>query len=211
MTAPPPIRPVAPAWRLVATLSGAGMLAGLLLVLVHQATQPAIQAHRAERLRRAIQEVLGGPERYEERFVVNGVLASEPPADAEAETVYLGFDESGEPLGVAVVAAEPGYQDVVRLMFGYDPRRDVLLGMKVLESRETPGLGDKIEKDLTFVAQFAGAQPPLEGVKAGQSGDDPSRIDMITGATISSRAVIRIIDHALERIGPALRGGGSTP
>jgi electron transport complex protein RnfG len=204
VSAPVPVRREMPAWRLIATLSIAGVLAGLLLVFVHQATQPRIEAHKQARLEAAIQEVLGAPDHYETRYVVDGALASEPAADGSAERVYVGYGEDGERLGVAVVAAEPGYQDVIRLMFGYDPVRGVLLGMKVLESKETPGLGDKIEKDAAFVDQFAGARPPLEGVRRGQAGDDPGKIDMITGATISSRAVIRIIGHAIGRLRPAL-------
>jgi electron transport complex protein RnfG len=73
--------------------------------------------------------------------------------------------------------------------------------MKVLESKETPGLGDKIEKDQVFVGQFSGAQPPLVGVKKGKR-SGPREVDMITGATISSKAVIRIINNTLRRLGP---------
>jgi hypothetical protein len=76
--------------------------------------------------------------------------------------------------------------------------------MKVLENKETPGLGDKIVKDSAFVSEFVGAAAPLEGVKAGSGDGDPSEVDMITGATISSRAVIDIINARLELLGPRL-------
>jgi electron transport complex protein RnfG len=75
--------------------------------------------------------------------------------------------------------------------------------MKVLEQKETPGLGDKIEKDTSFVAEFRNAVTPLRGVKNGE-GDDSTEIDMITGVTISSRTVIKVINQTLERVGPAL-------
>jgi electron transport complex protein RnfG len=54
-----------------------------------------------------------------------------------------------------------------------------------------------------FVGQFSGAEAPLVGVKKGKR-SKPSEVDMITGATISSKAVIRIINNTLGRLGPAL-------
>jgi electron transport complex protein RnfG len=214
VSAPPPAaRPEAPSWRLVATLAGFGALAGAILVTAFQVTAPAIQAHKDERLRLAIAEVLGDPARYDTLYLVDGRLVAEPPAGvapASHERVYRGWSEAGELAGVAIVGQGPGYSDTIRLIFGFDPARGVLLGMKVLESKETPGLGDKIEKDATWLAQFAGAAPPLVAVKGG-AGDDPSRIDTITGATISSRAIVRIIDDALARVGPALANEEARP
>jgi electron transport complex protein RnfG len=102
-----------------------------------------------------------------------------------------------------VTGADPGFSDVVRLIFGYDPRTSRVLAMKVLEQKETPGLGDKIEKDTAFVAEFRSAVAPLKGVKRGE-GNDSTEIDMITGVTISSRTVIRVINQTLARLGPAL-------
>ena len=190
--------------RLVGTLGVAGAAAGLLLVFVFQTTQPAIQAHKARMLELAIDEVLGGPARTETLYVVDGALVSEPPADAVGlERVYHGLDPDGRSIGYALVAAEPGFQDMVRLIFGYDPATRRVLGMKVLESKETPGLGDKIEKDESFIEQFRGVAVPIVGVKAGTRAG-PDEVDMITGATISARAVIRIIDNALERVAPML-------
>lgn len=189
--------------RLVATLAVAGAIAGLVLVLVHQWTEPRILEHQARVLEEAVLEVLGGPASTRTFFLVDGAFTAEPPAAADtasADRVYVGFDAGGVPVGVALAAAEPGFQDVIRLIFGYDPAGGAVLGMKVLESKETPGLGDKIEKDSSFVAEFRGVVAPLLGVKqgAGSGGDD--EIDMITGATISSRAIIDIINHRLEAV-----------
>jgi len=183
----PPAPPSSSSTRLVGTLAGAGALAGFLLVLAFQATQPTIAAHKEETLRRAVLEVLKEPARFE-------------ALDVEGERVYVGFDGQGRRVGYAIVAAAPGFADTVRVIFGYDVTTRKLLGMKVLESKETPGLGDRIEKD-PFVHEFAGAVTPLIGVKGGGAGEG---IDMITGATISSRAVISMINRAIEKLGPAL-------
>jgi len=194
-----------PAWRLIATLGAAAVLAGFAIVLVYQWAHPKIVAHRAERLRSAVQEVLGGPDSYRSMYVLDGGLVDTLPAgadSADAQTVYAGFD-GGRLVGFAVPGEKPGYQDVVGLIFGYDPREDVVLGMKVLESKETPGLGAKITSDSSFIGEFEGISPPLEGVKEG--GDGPGEVDMITGATISSETVIEIINARLEAVGPVLR------
>jgi electron transport complex protein RnfG len=197
--------------RLITTLSGAGAIAGGLIVIVFALTAPAIEAHRAQRLDQAVTEVLRGPARYDTLYLVDGAISEELPSGADPkafERVYLGHTADGSPLGFAVVAQAPGFSDMVQVIFGYDPATRTLLGMKVLENRETPGLGDRIEKDADFVGQFAGLVPPLESVKAGAGKGGPSEVDLITGATISSRTVVRIINDALARLGPELDAAG---
>ncbi len=204
---PPPVVPETPAWRLVATLAVAGTLAGLLLVFVFQATAPAIAAHKAEMLRLAIREVLAGPERYDTLFVVDGKLTAELPDGAKEkdfERVFLGYGKDGRPVGFAIEAAGPGFQDTLKLLFGYDAATKRILGMKVLESKETPGLGDKIEKDREWIDQFRRAVAPLVPRKPGSNNGGESGVDTITGSTISTKAVIKIINAALERLGPAV-------
>ncbi|MEN8144276.1 MAG: RnfABCDGE type electron transport complex subunit G [Gemmatimonadota bacterium] len=194
--------------KLLATLTVAGALAGLLLVVVNAWTEPRIQAHRAKVLKEAIEEVLGGPERYETLFLQEGELVATLPAGADSanlDRVYLGYDAGGRPVGFAIAGGEPGFQDVISLLFGFDPVNERISGMKVLESKETPGLGDKIEKDSAFVASFEGPAAPLVGVKQGRGSGDAHEVDMITGATISSRTVIDIINHRLEELEPYLR------
>jgi len=209
-----PQAPRVSAARLVVTLGGSGALAGALIVIAYLLTLPAIEAHRAVRLNAAVTEVLRGPKRYDTLYVVGGALRRDPPAGTDPKTlekVYLGHAADGSPVGYAVVAQEPGFADVVGVIFGYDPATKKLLGMKVIESKETPGLGDLIEKKKEFVSQFVGRATPLKGVKAGAGKGDPAEVDLITGATISSRTVVRIINNALARLGPALKNGAEAP
>jgi Na+-translocating ferredoxin:NAD+ oxidoreductase subunit G len=211
-SAPPPEKPPVAASRLVVTLAVAGALAGLLIVLVHQWTAPRIQAHQARAIAAAVQEVLQEPERTETLFVIDGALTNAPPAGVDTLTldrVWAGYDASGQRVGYAMLAGEPGFQDVIRLMFGYDPDTDTVLGMQVLESKETPGLGDKIEKDSVFVGSFHGAAMPMVPTKPGSGTGDPREVDTITGATISARAVINIINNRVREMKPLLDGGGS--
>ena len=202
-----PSRASVPAWRLIATLAVAGAIAGLLIVSVFQWAQPRIQANQAEALRAAVVEVLKGPERTERLFLYEGALttAVPPVSDTlEVERVFLGFDAAGTPVGFAVTGAEPGFQDLVHVIFGYDPVTHRLLGMKVLDNKETPGLGDAIVKDAEFVGEFDGVATPVVGVKKGAGRGAPGEVDMITGATISSRTVISVINNRIEALQPLL-------
>jgi len=203
-----------PSWRLILTLAAAGAMAGLAIVLVFGWAEPKIEAHRAEALRAAIHEVLGGPERYETLFVVDGSLTAALPANVDStalDRIYAGYAADGSQMGFAIAGEQPGYQDIVGLIFGYDATSGELLGMKVLESKETPGLGDKIEKDSAFVSSFRGTLPPIDGVKAGTGTGSEHEVDMITGATISSRTVIEIINKRMESIGPMIQAYTAEP
>ena len=213
---PPPAAQEAatPSWRLLATLGTAGAVAGLLVGSVYQLTITRVEAHRAEVMRGAIAEVLQEPARWDTLYMEGGKLVLRPVGNpGKLPRVFQGYDASDRRIGVAVLAAEPGFTEMVSLIFGFDPESGRLLGMKVLEQKDTPGLGDKIQKDSSFVNQFARAVAPLKGVKR-RTGSDPGDVDVISGATISSRAVVRIINNAVARWRPLLvayHGGGTTP
>lgn len=204
---PPEPKPPTSSFKLVTTLAVAGGVAGFFIVLVHLWSQPRIEAYQARVLGEAVQEVLGGPETTSTFFLHDGAFTASPPASADTaslDRIYVGWDEAGAPLGIAAAAGEPGFQDVIGLIFGFDPGSGDVLGMKVLESKETPGLGDKIIKDSTFVREFRGVQTPLEGVKQARATGAENEVDMITGATISSQAVVDIINNRVAALQGAL-------
>lgn len=190
---------------LIGTLALLSVVAGVAIVLVHGWAQPRIEAHQAAELRQAIEEVLGEPKRYATQWVVAGRLLDSLPAGTDssaASPVYAGYAADGRMVGYAIPGQKPGYQDIVKLIFGYDPRSGKVLGMKVLESKETPGLGAKITSDSAFIHGFDGVLGPIKGVKHPAQG--PHEVDMITGATISSTTVISIINARLAAVGSVL-------
>ncbi|MDX1581987.1 MAG: FMN-binding protein [Thermoanaerobaculia bacterium] len=185
--------------KLLLTLGVAGMLAGLLIVSVFNLTLPAIEANRAARLEAAIFEVLPEAETFTPLYFYEDDLVVDVPEGVDKkklDRVFLGVDEDGSTAGYAIASAAPGFMDNVGLIFGYDPETQEVLGMKVLESKETPGLGSKIETETSFVDAFKGVLAPITGVKPGNA-SQPQDVEVITGATISSRTVIRAINEGI--------------
>jgi electron transport complex protein RnfG len=187
-------------WQLYRAMVGVGLVCGLLIVSVYLATLEVIAANRAAALQRAIFRVLPAAVSYQ-RFEME-------------QTIYAGFDDQQQLVGLAIAAQGMGYQDVIRILYGYDPGRQQIVGMEVLESKETPGLGDRIEKDPVFVDNFTALDVavaadglslsnPIVLVKPGTK-NRAWQIDGISGATISSAAIAKILGSSSERWVPRL-------
>ena len=196
-----------PSWRLVSMMTLAGALAGLLIVSTYELTLPRIEQHQAETMAAAIQEVLKAPARYDTLYRHGGTLVKRLPAGVDvkkAEKIFLGYDASGRRVGFAMSAVGVGFQDPMTVMFGYDAAKRQVIAMRVIASKETPGLGDKIVKDSGFVAEFSPVVAPIAGVKKDRATGATNEVAMITGATVSSRAVIRIINDAVAHWQPLM-------
>jgi len=192
------------------TLIGVAAVAGTLIVVVFQLTLPIIKANKAEALRRAVFVVLPGARKLVTFKLEEDIrLTRLTGEDKRAVKYYAGYGEDNQLVGVAIEAQGQGYQDIIRLLYGYKPEEQQIIGMKVLESKETPGLGDKIGKDPAFLANFdqltvrltqdgTKLEHPFEVVKHGAK-KNPWQIDGITGATISSKAVGRLLNASASR------------
>jgi Na+-translocating ferredoxin:NAD+ oxidoreductase subunit G len=201
--------------RLAGTLGLAGLLSGLVLVLCYQFTLPYIEANRAAALRAAVFQVVPGAASMQKLAVQGDVVV--PVADDARAEVFAAYDPAGALLGYAITGSGAGFADSIGLIYGVDPSRTRVIGLRVLESRETPGLGDKIIKDAAFVGAFddLAVQPEVQVVKSGTR-SRPNEVDAITGATISSKAVVKIVNAANTRwlarlpavAPPATAGGG---
>ena len=73
------------------------------------------------------------------------------PPPAQGMHLYAGYDADGNLAGVALEAAAQGYQDVIRVLYSYDPSCECIRGMEGLKMAETPGIGDNIAKDPFFL------------------------------------------------------------
>ncbi len=197
---PPPVEVNVSALRLIGTLTLASVIAGIAIVVAFKWTKPTIDAHDAQVLAAGITEVLGGASRYQTVYLDKGSFTPTPADTTGLQKVYVGYDEAGKPTGVAMEGAEPGFQDIIDLLFGYDPATNEVVGMTVLQNNETPGLGARIATDSAFIKAFIDVGAPILGIKATQGTPKHDEVVMITGSTISSRAVIKIIDDKLAEL-----------
>ena len=198
--------------RLVLTLAIAGLISGIAIIGIYESTLPTITANKARELREAVFKVLPGVSQMQALAYRDGQLVAIDEQRKDEEVVYGGYDQQGGFLGYAVPAAGPGFQDTIGILYGYEPEQNLVIGMEVLESRETPGLGDKIYKDAEFVGGFSALsiEPEIVAVKKGTK-SQPNEIDAITGATISSKAVVRIINETHVQWSERLPPPGSEP
>ena len=213
MTADAAKHPAAPSsLRLILTLAIAGLVSGVAIIGIYETTLPTITANKARELREAVFKVLPGVSRMQALVYRDGRIVSVPEPQKDEPVVYGGYDENGDFVGYAMPGAGPGFQDTIALLYGYLPRDKQVVGMEILESRETPGLGDKIYKDEEFVAEFSAlsVEPEIVAVKKG-TGAQPNEVDAITGATISSKAVVRIINETHVAWTEQLPAPGSEP
>jgi electron transport complex protein RnfG len=181
-------------------LAGGGAVAGLLLVVVHLATIGPIEAHRARVLADGVREVLGlgAADACDPVWLEGEALTTKAPPDGRAADLWRGRRADGAPAGWALVAEGSGFAGDIGLLVGWDAAARRVLALKVLRNVETPGLGDKIGNDPSFAAEFANRRAPVRGVKPGRGTGGDDEVDTITGATVSSRAVIRIVNRAVE-------------
>ncbi|WP_440997472.1 electron transport complex subunit RsxG [Arhodomonas sp. SL1] len=170
----------------------------VLLALTHRVTDPAIEANREAAVRHRLADVL--PEGPFDRPVTRDTLTVRAP-DAlgtdEALTVYRAYRD-GEPVAAVLTAVAPdGYNGAIRLLIGIRAEGS-LVGVRVIEHGETPGLGDLIEAEKSdWLEQFRGRRlgdPPQGQWTVARGG---GAFDQITGATITPRAVVHAVRRAL--------------
>ena len=193
-------------FKLVFALGIAGLLSGIILVSTFIYTNPLIKANKEAAIQRAIFKVLPECKSYTTLVLEDGNLI-EKVADADNKEesekdellIYAGYNANKELIGFAIPGSEPGFQDIIATMFGYDDTRKVIIGFEVLESKETPGLGDKIFKDADFQTNFTSlaVEPEIVSVKKGAK-QNPNEVEAITGATISSKAVTRLLKKTMD-------------
>ncbi len=208
-------KPTTSSFVMLRAMVGIGLMCALGIVLTYEGTLPRVKRLKAEALERAIFRVIPGatqtvPFALSEQ---EGIFAVDADSDI-APDMFAGFNDAGELTGIAIEASGQGYADIIRILYGYDPTQEAVVGMYVLETKETPGLGDKIEKDPAFLENFKALDVSLNTakdavantvvtVKAGTK-QNPWEVDGITGATISSRAIGNIIGTSSQEIIPLI-------
>ncbi|MBN1846857.1 MAG: FMN-binding protein [Sedimentisphaerales bacterium] len=112
-------------------------------------------------------------------------------------TYFTAMDARGRIVGYATEHVGGGFADKIRLLVAVDAALEQIKGYAVMKSNETPGFGDKIT-NAEFRDQFV--QAPAGKLKVETRGDRAVKdetIVAITGATISSEAVTKIVNESI--------------
>ena len=184
---------------------------GALLATLNAEWRDEIETNQIDKFNKLAVGLLTEAERFEalpEAFPVD--ISKGKTYDVE---VKKGLDADGNLIGWVFVCEGSGFADKIKLVVAADATFEKVVGFDVLSSYETPGFGDKInikpEDGGFYQPQFVGAPvDDLELVKVG----DPKMIDTqivsITGATVTSSAVVDIFNTFLVPIQEALQKQG---
>jgi RnfABCDGE-type electron transport complex G subunit len=118
-------------------------------------------------------------------------------------SIYMAMDSNRNTTGFVFVAEGPGFADKIKLVIAADKDFSQFLGFKVLYSNETPGFGSRITEPF-FSEQFV--HIPAEKLDVIKSSDPEmakvpdDEIVAITGATVSSEAVVKIFNDYVNAI-----------
>lgn len=160
------------------------LVATALLGLTNDVTAPIIEELAIETEMKSRQIVFADAASFGEANEVDGA------------SVVAALDENGEVIGHVVVNIAKGYGGDISVMTGVDAEGKVT-GVNILSHSETAGLGAKATEQ-SFRDRFIGL---IEGITVSKDKAGENSIDALTGATITSRAVVNAVNAAIEAAG----------
>jgi len=168
------------------------VLSGLVLSKVYNYANPKIIQNQKEWIEKAIFNIIPSAKKYESKKV-------------EEEEIYFCYDKNSELIGYVFKTSGMGYQGEIVIMVGLDKNLDRVEGIEILTHSETPGLGAKIVEE-KFKKQFKNLKvhPLIEDVK-GKLPEKENQIQAITGATVTSKSVVNILNDKIEEIKQILK------
>jgi electron transport complex protein RnfG len=180
------------------TLAAIAAICATLVATTYRLTVDRIAANELAYLERSLLPALGNVQF--DGSITAAKLVLEPPHELpgdDAAIIYRAFAGGAPAAALFAVTAPGGYAGPIRVLLGIDVTGNVT-GVRILEHRETPGLGDGIEPARSdWVYQFDGrslADPPIENWELRVDGGE---FDQLTGASVTPRAVVKAIRETL--------------
>jgi electron transport complex protein RnfG len=168
-----------------------------LIALTFFGTEERIEQQRKQKLLSVLNEVV--PKRYHDNalYADCALIDASELGEQSTHRVYRARLE-GKPSALILEATAPdGYSGNIDMVIGVDTSMTVL-GVRVVDHKETPGLGDKVELAISdWIKSFTGRTFSSDNTKQWQVKKDGGEFDQFTGATITPRAVVGAVKRAL--------------
>ena len=168
------------------------------VAITQQSTESRIlEAERAAQIR-ALGEILPA-QSYDNALLDNVITLNEPLLGHRAETPAYLATLAGQPAAVILQANAPdGYSGTISLLIGI-MADGTLSGVRVIQHKETPGLGDRIELAKSpWIKSFDGKSLSNPVERGWAVKKDQGDFDQFAGATITPRAVVAAVHKALQ-------------
>jgi electron transport complex protein RnfG len=181
-------------WLLLA----ASFCFGLLIAMTNAALSGRIEQNKAAKLNNLTRALLPGAEVFQPVEV--DIQVRRPDGSTEKARIFEVLSNDQQRLGWSFNADGTGFAGPVELVIAVDQDFRKVMGFDVIASSETPGFGDQIKSDY-YRKQYVGAPTePLALVKTGDPTVIDNQIVAITGATVSSTAVVEIVNTFVTQI-----------
>jgi electron transport complex protein RnfG len=180
------------------TLAVIGAICTSLVAATYQSTKDRIAANDKALLEQSLAPALSGV--FYDSGVTESRLVLQPPHDLpgnDPAVIYRVFAADEPVAALFAVTARDGFSGPIRVLVGleYD---GTVTGVRILQHRETPGLGDKIESSRSdWVFQFDGRSLGDPAAERWAIRGDGGEFDQLTGASITPRAIIKAIRDTL--------------
>ena len=179
---------------------------GLLIAVTSAGLSPRIRQNEINKRNRLVSALL--PEAKDFILMDEQLEIQSLRGKKENVEIYKAVSDANECVGWSFETVGSGFADKIKLVVALDKNVEKIAGFDVLSSNETPGFGDQIKYDF-FRDQFKGAPAgELKLVIIGQRDEIDSEIVAISGATISSEAVIEIVSNSVTQVKEQMRKKG---
>lgn len=172
----------------------AAALTGL-TALVNELTKSTIDEQAAKQQKALFDQVMPS-DVYDNNLQNSCFIVQAPQLGKGPHRVFIARKGDTAVGAVMETTAPDGYSGAIQLLVGSDFSGKIL-GTRVTQHHETPGLGDKIELRLSrWILNFAGKIIHGEDDTAFAVKKDGGEFDQFTGATITPRAVVNAVKRA---------------
>lgn len=180
--------------RMILSLTLIGVIVGGLLSQVSNWAAPQIEKNMQEAMRQAIATVQ--PECVRSERVATDLLE-----------LYRVFDQEDRPVGYAMSVTGNGFSDKITMMVGVSEDLETITGIEILKQTDTPGLGAKIVEP-EFKDKFKNLRAVPQVICTKSENPGPNEIQAITAATITSKAVVEIVNTHMKILKEVKAGMG---
>ena len=171
---------------------------GLLIAVTNAGLSPRIRQNEINKRNRLVSLLL--PEAKDFILLDEQIEIKSLQDKMEKIEIYKATSAAEECVGWSFEAVGSGFADKIKLVIALDKNFEKIAGFDVLSSNETPGFGDQIKYDY-YRNQFKGAPAgELKLVAVGEHDNIDSEIVAISGATISSEAVVEIVSNSVTQV-----------